>query len=240
MPGPTQLITDVAKINREYDAREKQRQETLAAYEEGALAYHAAIRYISDEPAKEAAARELFEGGNPHKMVSYADEGHKRPAWFRGLNDAMAALYGVRVINEADKPDDYASLCNGWDLGTGQRQSNYEDALRVAEHLTALTKVPHWAEDRGSNVSPRFAVIRGFQIGEPVSYGFNGDSYACGRIIAMSARPKGSTEGPRIITTQDHNGKRRQFWRRKKTGSWKYQQTWSLQHGWHSDRNPSF
>lgn len=242
MPGPTQLITDVAKIDRLFDEREKQRQETLAAYEEGALAYHAAIRYISDEPAKEAAARELFETGNPHKMISYADEGHKRPAWFRGLNDAMAALYGVRNIKDADKPEHYDSLRNGWDLGTGQRQSNYEDALRVAEHLTTLTKVPHWAEDRGSNVSPRFAVIRGFSIGEPVSYGFNGDSYPCGRIIAMSARPKDASkgEGPRIITVQDHQGVRKQFWRRKKTGSWKHDQTWSLQHGWHSDRNPSF
>lgn len=234
MPGPTQLITDVAKINREYDAREKQRQETLAAYEEGALAYHAAIKHIDGEPSKEAAAHAAFMSGNPYQMVSYGDEGHQRPAWFDGFNDAMAALYGV-PREEQDQAIIKDAL-HGISPDGRTRIRSLEEAEEVVAFLKNVGhRVRYWAEDRGANVSPRYAVIRAFQIGEPVSYGFNGDSYPCGRIVSITGTDH------RIITVQNHNGVVEKFWRRKKTGSWKTSGgTWSLQHGWHNERNASF
>lgn len=248
MPGPTQLITDHAKIDRQYDAMQKRREETLAAYEAGGLAYHAAIREIDAEPAKEAAARVCFESGNPYKMISYGDEGHQRPAWFRGFNDAMAALYGVRVPRYVIQKDERPDGLNGRDA-KGDRIQTYTQALETAKRMTEEQRAPFWAEDRGPSVHPRYAVIPAFQIGEPVSYGFNGDSYPCGRIIAITSPSDGSRDaqgkerpecGYRIITVQDHNGNKSKFWRRRLSGSWKKNETWSLQHGWHQDRNPSF
>lgn len=243
MPGPSKLITEPARINREFDAREQQRREAAQAYTEGGLAYHAAIRDISDEPAKEAAAREAF-GKNPYGMVSYADEGHQRPQWFSGFNDAMAALYGVRtpLWKLSPRDDVRPPELNGRSASTNDQIESYEQAVLAAERVSDVQKAQYWAEDRGPNVSPRFAIIRAFSIGEPVSYGFNGDSYIAGRIVHMSAMPKGASkaEAPRIIVTQDTNGVRRQFFRRRKTGAWVNKGTWSLHHGWHNDRNPSF
>lgn len=218
--------------------REQKKREIAEARDAGGLAYHDAIRYIDGEPAKEAAAHSAFMSGNPYPMIAYGDEGHQRPAWFEGFNSAMAALYGVREPKWQAKGEERPRELNGY----SRRLETYEQAIAAAERLSEEQGAQYWAEDRGPNVSPRFAVIRAFTIGEPVSYGFNGDSYPAGRIVAMSALPKGSSkaEGHRIITVQNHNGSVRKFWRRRLSGSWKYDQTWSLQHGWHNERNPSF
>lgn len=221
--------------------REQKREEAAAAYTAGALAYHEAIRYISDEPAKEAAARELFNTGNPYPMVAYGDDGHQRPQWFAGLNDAMAALYGVQTPlwtlkqGQGNRPPELY----GTNSQTNERIASYEEAVECAVRLSAQQRATYWAEDRGAHVSPRYAVIRAFSVGEPVSYGFNGDSYPCGRITKMSKTGRAG-EGPRIITVQEAGGRWFKFWRRRLSGSWKKDGTWSLQHGWHNDRNPSF
>lgn len=230
--------------------REQKKREIAEARHAGGLAYHAAIKHIDGEPAKEAAAHAAkeaaahaaFMSGNPYPMIAYGDEGHQRPAWFEGFNSAMAALYGVREPKWQVKGEERPRELNGYSRLYSHRLETYEQAIAAAERLSEEQGAQYWAEDRGANVSPRYAVIRAFTIGEPVSYGFNGDSYPCGRIIAMSAWPKDASKGvgPRIITVQDHNGNRKKFWRRRLTGSWKNNETWSLQHGWHSDRNPSF
>lgn len=222
--------------------REQKKREIAEARHAGGLAYHDAIRYIDGEPAKEAAAHSAFMSGNPYPMIAYGDEGHQRPAWFEGFNSAMAALYGVREPKWQAKGEERPRELNGYSRLYSHRLETYEQAIAAAERLSEEQGAQYWAEDRGAHVSPRYAVIRAFTIGEPVSYGFNGDSYPAGRIVAMSALPKGSSkaEGHRIITVQNHNGNVRKFWRRRLSGSWKYDQTWSLQHGWHNERNPSF
>ena len=222
--------------------REQKKREIAEARDAGGLAYHAAIRHIDGEPSKEAAAHAAFMSGNPYPMIAYGDEGHQRPAWFEGFNSAMAALYGVREPKWQAKGEERPRELNGYSRMYSHRLETYEQAIAAAERLSEEQGVQYWAEDRGARVSPRYAVIRAFTIGEPVSYGFNGDSYPAGRIVAMSALPKGSSkaEGHRIITVQNHNGNVRKFWRRRLSGSWKYDQTWSLQHGWHNERNPSF
>jgi uncharacterized protein (UPF0248 family) len=220
---------------------ETMKAETAAAYEAGAKAVHDALDRsekgglnMADAVTKEHILSAEFTGGNPFKMVSWGDPGHQRPAWFRGFNDHLRDYFGVRRVHDERKPEEYASLCNGWDLGTGTRQASFDDASRVAAYLADVTKCPHWPVDRGESVSPRYAVMRAFQVGEPVSYAFNGDYYPCGRIVSITGKDN------RIITTRDHNGRERKFWRRRKSESWKSDGMWSLVSGWHNDQNPSF
>lgn len=85
------------------------------------------------------------------------------------------------------------------------------------------------AVDNGPNVSPRFDVIRGFSVGDAVSYGFNGDIYPDGEIKSIS-------ESGRVITTTTGH----RYTRRKLTGSWRRAGTWSLTHGHVSKLNPEF
>jgi hypothetical protein len=62
-----------------------------------------------------------------------------------------------------------------------------------------------------------------------VSQEFNGDAYPCGEIVKISASLK-------RIETSDSSV----FWRRRKSGTWVNDGTWSLIPGEHYKRNPSF
>lgn len=176
---------------------------------------------------------DLFKTGNPYKMVAYGDEGVERPAWQDGFNRRLYAHYGVETLAGGydDRPEDVRSAMNGR-RADGEHFGNFKEAETAARDLTQAYGIPFWPEDRTASTSPRFAVITGFQVGEPVSYGFNGDSYIAGRITAIN-------DSLRIITVSDGKTERK-FWRRKQTASWKFDQTWSLMHGWHTDQNPSF
>lgn len=242
--------------------REQRETEANEAYKQGAWAVQSVLIDIhpdANTAEVDLALMDMISTKNPYKMVSYADEGHQRPAWFRGFNARLLAHYGIGTDSDL-KPGD-AEMVKNARYGSspdqkGTRIRSLAEAAGVAKFLTeahdrAGLRQVFWPEDRGSNVSPRYAVIRGFVIGEPVSYGFNGDSYIAGRVTHMSkpvALVTGLTEkqdpslnvGPRIITVTSAVGNVRKFYRRRFTGSWVEAQTWSLQHGWHNDRNPSF
>ena len=83
--------------------------------------------------------------------------------------------------------------------------------------------------DRGQYISPRFDVVRCPQVGEDVSYAFNGDSYPCGQVAKIS-------DSLKVITTT--TGKR--FYRRRETGSWLKDGMWFLVQGHHFTQNPEF
>lgn len=84
--------------------------------------------------------------------------------------------------------------------------------------------------DRGSHVSPRYDVVRMWQLGDKVSKAFNGDCYPEGTITRIS-------DSKRMITTS--TGLR--FYRRADSGSWIQQGgTWQLCLGHVEKRNPSF
>jgi hypothetical protein len=83
--------------------------------------------------------------------------------------------------------------------------------------------------DRGEWTSPRFDIMGRPQIGDDVSYAFNGDSYPCGQIAKIS-------DSLKVITTTTG----RRFYRRRETGSWVNGGTWSLVQGHHNERNPHF
>lgn len=190
---------------------EVRRKESVTCYEEGYAVGFARGDFNS----------------NPHKMVSWGDSGHKRPAWFDGYNAGLRSALGIKTAPQ----DEAVRDARNGHMGDLKRLGSYDEALALAAALTARFDFPFIAEDRGESCHPRFAVIQGWQIGEPVSYAFNGDYYPCGFITKMTERK---------IEATDHNGHVRAFFRRRLTGSWRHSGTWGLVHGWHNDQNPEF
>lgn len=115
---------------------------------------------------------------------------------------------------------------------------NYENrndwkTYEAAQEVATVLGPDYIATDAGAHVSPRYDVQALPKVGAEVSYAFNGDSYPCGKIKSISAAPH------RLITVDD-NGRVRKFWRRRLSGSWVMDQTWSLVQGHVSKTNPSF
>jgi len=114
---------------------------------------------------------------------------------------------------------------NRWEI------KSFEEAEKVAVQLTEETGVRHVATDAGEWVSPRYYAVRVPQIGDEVSYGFNGDYYPDGHITSVS-------DGPKMVikTSGGHV-----YYRRNVTGSWVMKGgTWRLVRGYHCELNPSF
>jgi hypothetical protein len=102
-------------------------------------------------------------------------------------------------------------------------------SLADAEAVAAQAGAEYMAIDNGSNVWPRFDVIRAPRVGDAVSMAFNGDSYPDGEITSISA-------SGRLVTTSTGA----KYYRRKLTGRWVKGGTWTLSQGHHERRNPSF
>lgn len=124
-------------------------------------------------------------------------------------------------------PNDYCENRNDW--------KTYADAQAVAAALGA----GYIATDAGSHVSPRYDVQTLPKVGDDVSYAFNGDSYPCGKIVSISAGPVFR----KIVTEETTNNgtvHKNTFWRRRLSGSWVMNRTWSLVAGHVSKTNPEF
>lgn len=106
---------------------------------------------------------------------------------------------------------------------------NMQDAQEFADKLWVRHNVKYMPIDNGPYHSPQFSVIVQPQVGDFVSYAFNGDYYPDSEIVRISKTMK------RITTA---SGK--QYYRRKQTGSWKLNRTWTMVKGHHNERNPSF
>lgn len=118
---------------------------------------------------------------------------------------------------------------NGYHYETRNEWKTFERAEVVAQQLGDATGKAYVATDSGEGCYPRFDVIRCPQIGDPVSYGFNGDYYPCGYITNVS-------KSLRVIKTDTG----RTFYRRRLTGTWLNHSTWALCAGHIDERNPSF
>jgi hypothetical protein len=99
----------------------------------------------------------------------------------------------------------------------------------VAAEVTAFTKATHIAVDNGPHHHPRFDVARLPQVGDEVSFAFNGDSYPCGKVASVSKTYK-------LVTTTEGQ----KFYRRDTTAKWVMDGTWSLVQGHTYTQNPSF
>lgn len=120
----------------------------------------------------------------------------------------------------------------GWKQGHENR--NDWKTFAAAEEIAKVLGAEFIATDAGEWVSPRYDVQRLPKVGEKVSYTFNGDTYPCGIIESVS-----KAAGHRRIVA-DENGTKHVFWRRRLSGSWVKDGTWSLTGGHINERNPSF
>ncbi len=117
----------------------------------------------------------------------------------------------------ADKPTGWVCSRDFEDL---------ESVKTLAAYLTAMTGKTYLGTDAGQWCSPRYDVVEVPQVGDEVSYYFNGDCTPCGKVSRVS-------KGCRIVETD--TGKK--FWRLRETGSWK-DGIWFLTSGHSYERNP--
>jgi len=97
----------------------------------------------------------------------------------------------------------------------------------IAMRLTAMTGKTYLPCDASASTSPRYSVIEAPAVGDPISYGFNGDYYPCGTIVKI-------TKGWRITSS---TGK--VFNRRKNSCGWRMVGgTWGMVAGHVDERNP--
>jgi hypothetical protein len=123
-----------------------------------------------------------------------------------------------------------------WTAGAEYRGDlkTFEQAKVVAKALTdSKEKGRFIATDSGGASLPAFDVIRLAEVGDPVSYAFNGDYYPCGHIVSVSKTLK-------RITAEDDKGRRCVFNRVRSTGCWRMNGTWSLVSGHIKKQNPHF
>ena len=117
--------------------------------------------------------------------------------------------------------------------GTGWANRNDFDSLMLAQAIadsaTRLSGTKYIATDSGPYCSPRFDVVAMPSVGDDCSYAFNGDSYPCGKVASISKTLK------KITTTEGEV-----FYRRKLSGSWLKNSTWSLVKGHVATQNPHF
>ena len=99
---------------------------------------------------------------------------------------------------------------------------------KYAKQLTEVIGKKIIAIDR-DRVYPRFTIMEMYEIGDPVSYAFNGDYYPDGHIVKIS---------PSLMITTSTGKKYRRY---KTTGTWLQPGgTWRLIDGHHDDKNMSF
>jgi hypothetical protein len=128
----------------------------------------------------------------------------------------------LSTIHEAQE-DRWIGYSNRNDWKTYQR---VED---IAKRLTEATGKLYLPTDAGAYVSPRYDVIEAPQVGDEVSYAFNGDYYPCGTIASISSSYR------KIVTSEGDT-----FWRRRHSGTWLKDRTWALIPGHINKQNPEF
>lgn len=107
--------------------------------------------------------------------------------------------------------------------------NSFEQVEQIANQLSKPTEKQYLATDAGDGCFPRFDIIEAPAVGDPVSYGFNGDYYPDGYIAKISKKY--------MITTTNGTTYRR----RGNSGSWKKPGgTWSLVAGHIEEQNPHF
>lgn len=105
---------------------------------------------------------------------------------------------------------------------------SFEEVDALAKQFSTAEKT-YLGFDQGESCSPRFGLFEAPNVGDEVSYAFNGDYYPCGTIVKI-------TKGWRITTSEG-----KVFNRRKQMPGWlMVGGTWRLVHGHVSKLNPEF
>jgi hypothetical protein len=106
---------------------------------------------------------------------------------------------------------------------------DFETVSRLSKYITAMTGKIYLPTDATESTAPRYDIIEAPAVGDPVSYGFNGDYYPCGYITKI-------TKGWRVTTSEG-----KVFNRRPNGRSWRMVGgTWGMVAGHISEQNPHF
>ena len=118
---------------------------------------------------------------------------------------------------------------NGWQ--TRNDWTSFQQVCTIAQYLTAMTGKQYLGADAGSSTSPRYDIIEAPKVGDPISYGFNGDYYPDGSVARI-------TPNWMIVST---TGSKYNRSRQGAGPGWnKVGGTWSMVSGHVDERNPSF
>jgi hypothetical protein len=151
-----------------------------------------------------------------------------------GTPDDLRSEFGADTFESLRRNRGAMQSRNDWkDFATVERIAA---ELNMAQENKPQDERKHYvATDSSANVSPRYDVIEAPKVGDAVSYSFNGDTYPCGHVTHIS-------DSYRVITTTGDGTppKRMKFYRRRLSGSWVNNGTWSLVSGHIYEQNPSF
>ena len=132
-----------------------------------------------------------------------------------------------RVVEIASELSEEQQLDRSWK--SRHYIESFGQVYALASEISDLTGSLYLGCDGGEGVWPRFDIIKAPQVGDKVSYSFNGDCYPDGEIVKISEQWQ--------VTTSTGN----KYRRRKNSSSWlRTGGTWSLIPGHHFEQNPHF
>lgn len=126
-----------------------------------------------------------------------------------------------------------AEVLEGFQHGPSIENRNDWKTFEAAKLVAAALGAGYLATDAGPHVSPRYDVIEVPQVGDDVSYAFNGDYYPCGKVVQIYRNLS-------CIVTKQADGRTCRFYKQGDRGTWKMDGTWTLVKGTHSRLNPEF
>jgi hypothetical protein len=136
-------------------------------------------------------------------------------------------LYFTMNGDEVTKVSDsfsYEAICRP-DLS-----KDYDLCMKIAASAARLTGKEYMVSTAERSFGKEYEVIEAPQVGDKVSYAFNGDSYPDGVIVSITKGTK------RIIKTSSGN----RYYRLKQRGCWLLNKNWSLIPGHVQTCNPHF
>lgn len=131
----------------------------------------------------------------------------------------------ISNVSTTPPPPDKAK--EGWSYQCRVDWANREQAEFVAKEINEIYgfQTPrYYVVDYGPNCSPRWDVVRDFQVDEFVSRGFNGDYYPEGVVVKKTRTSFTTSTG---LT-----------FRKNRAGFYLYDRMWAAVHGHKNERNP--
>jgi hypothetical protein len=153
-------------------------------------------------------------------QANHGPTGDANMLYFKTATNSTTDVVVTAITSE------YTADCiSRWDI------QSFDHANRLAVAATIFDPKGGFyiATDAGEYVSPRYDVIAVPTVGSAVSGCFNGDSYPEGVITKISKSLR------RVETSTGAV-----FYRKRQTGCWVSNGTWSMVSGHRNERNPSF
>jgi len=166
------------------------------------------------------------DGWSGARVIVDTAEWDRRVVTFHTLRDVEAGLEAF-LKGQCASPASLSELQESGVVTLDTLSGNYETREEAEDIIEAFPG--RIIADAGPHRSPRFSIVTPPAVGDKVSYAFNGDSYPDGEVVRVS-------KSLRVVTTSTGS----KFYRRRESGAWVQNGTWSLVRGHVSERNPHF